>query len=128
VLVIHPAHIAHIRDHFPPGTNVLTDRRGLALDARAHAGHTDSTGAATTTYINGNPSPHLANCLLEHAAARGAILPIDPLLRYRDGRPLTSRRHDHLWRRLGHQLPWVATHSISTHWLRRTTLTWVELR
>ena len=49
-----------------------------------------------------------------------------PLLRYRDGRPLTSRRYDHLWLRLGQQLPWVAAQGISTHWLRHTTLTWVE--
>jgi integrase len=71
-------------------------------------------------------SPPLTDCLLEHAAARGALLPTDPLLRYRDGRPLTTRRYDHLWHRLGDQLPWVATHGISTHWLRHTTLTWVE--
>jgi integrase len=71
-------------------------------------------------------SPPLTDCLLEHAAVRGAHLATDPLLRYRDGRPLTARRYDHLWHRLGQQLPWVATHGISTHWLRHTTLTWVE--
>ncbi|MFG2049625.1 hypothetical protein ACGFIW_19615, partial [Micromonospora sp. NPDC048935] len=27
---------------------------------------------------------------------------------------------------LGERLPWVAVHGISTHWLRHTTLTWVE--
>jgi integrase len=59
-------------------------------------------------------SPPLTNCLLEHAAARGAILPTDPLLRYRNGRPLTTRRYDHLWTRLGQRLPWVAAHGIST--------------
>ena len=48
------------------------------------------------------------------------------LLRYTDGRPITSRRYDHLWVRIGRQLPWVATQQISTHWLRHTTLTWVE--
>jgi integrase len=67
-------------------------------------------------------SPTLATCLVDHAAA----LPTDPLLRYRDGRPLTSRRYDHLWRRLGAQLPWVAAQGVSTHWLRHTTLTWIE--
>jgi integrase len=72
-------------------------------------------------------SPTLATCLVEHAAARGAILPTDPLLRYRDGRPVNTRRYDHLWHRLGHQLPWVAAQSVSTHWLRHTTLTWVEM-
>jgi len=34
--------------------------------------------------------------------------------------------YDHLWKRFGDQLPWVAVHGISTHWLRHTTLTWVE--
>ncbi|MFD2415433.1 hypothetical protein [Amycolatopsis pigmentata] len=48
------------------------------------------------------------------------------LLRYRTGQPITRRRYDHLWTRLGTHLPWVATQQISTHWLRPTTLTWVE--
>ena len=39
------------------------------------------------------------------------------LLRYADGRPITTRRYDHLWARLGQHLPWVATQQISTHWL-----------
>ena len=69
---------------------------------------------------------HLATRLAEHAQVRGAVLPADALLRYRDGRALTSRRYDHLWHRLGQQLPWVAAQGISTHWLRHTTLTWVE--
>jgi len=29
-------------------------------------------------------------------------------------------------KRLGDRLPWVAAQGISTHWLRHTTLTWVE--
>jgi integrase len=49
-------------------------------------------------------------------------------LRHRTGSRLTSRRYDHLWHRLGLALPWVAAHGISTHWLRHTTLTWVERR
>jgi integrase len=68
----------------------------------------------------------LARALTEHARARGAVNSGDRLLRYRDGRPLTSRRYDNLWKRLGHSLPWVAAQGISTHWLRHTTLTWVE--
>jgi integrase len=68
----------------------------------------------------------LARALAEHGRARGALTHADTLLRYSDGRPLTSRRYDNLWRRLGLQLPWVAAHGISTHWLRHTTLTWVE--
>jgi len=69
---------------------------------------------------------HLATRLAEHARARGSVLSTDSLLRYRDGRALTSRRYDHLWHRIGQQLPWVAAQGISTHWLRHTTLTWVE--
>ncbi|MGH3712478.1 MAG: tyrosine-type recombinase/integrase [Micromonosporaceae bacterium] len=69
---------------------------------------------------------NLANSLAEHARHRGAVLPTDALLRFRHGAALTSRRYDHLWRRLGQQLPWVAVQGISTHWLRHTTLTWVE--
>jgi integrase len=68
----------------------------------------------------------LAGHLLEHARLRGAQQPDDQLLRYRNGRPLTSRRYDQLWARLGQLLPWVAAQGVSTHWLRHTTLTWVE--
>ncbi|WP_312024900.1 hypothetical protein [Kibdelosporangium aridum] len=48
------------------------------------------------------------------------------MLRYRNGKPITTRRYDYLWVRIGKHLPWVATQQISTHWLRHTTLTWVE--
>lgn len=68
----------------------------------------------------------LATALSDHARARGAVEPQDKLLRYRDGHPLTTRRYDNLWKRIGRQLPWVAAQGISTHWLRHTTLTWVE--
>jgi integrase/recombinase XerC len=62
--------------------------------------------------------------LQHHAEHRHA--PINgQLLWYANGRPITSRRYDHLWVRIGKHLPWVAT-QISTHWLRHTTLTWVE--
>ena len=70
-------------------------------------------------------SPTLMAYLQQHGQQRGA--PADgQLLRYADGRPITSRRYDHLWVRIGQHLPWVATQQISTHWLRHTTLTWVE--
>jgi site-specific recombinase XerD len=70
-------------------------------------------------------SPTLMARLLRHGQERRA--PADRrLLRYADGRPITSRRYDHLWTRIGRQLPWVRTQQISTHWIRHTTLTWVE--
>ena len=70
-------------------------------------------------------SPTLMGRLIEHGRERHA--PADgQLLRYADGHPITSRRYDHLWVRIGRQLPWVCTQQISTHWIRHTTLTWVE--
>jgi site-specific recombinase XerD len=70
-------------------------------------------------------SPTLMACLVQHGQDRRA--PADgQLLRYADGRPITSRRYDHLWARIGRRLPWVRTQQISTRWIRHTTLTWVE--
>lgn len=71
-------------------------------------------------------SPTLMRHLRAHGAERGPGHQDGPLLRYRDGRPITRRRYDHLWQRLGQHLPWVATQQVTTHWLRHTTLTWVE--
>lgn len=70
-------------------------------------------------------SPTLMTHLRQHAEQRHAPSG-GQLLRYTSGQPITSRRYDHLWARIGTHLPWVATQQISTHWLRHTTLTWVE--
>jgi integrase/recombinase XerC len=70
-------------------------------------------------------SPTLMAHLRGHAEHRHAAAD-SQLLRYRSGKPITHRRYDHLWTRIGTHLPWVATQQISTHWLRHTTLTWVE--
>ena len=73
-------------------------------------------------------SPTLMAALVRHAGERHA--PKDrQLLRYQGGRgwrPITYRHYDGLWVRIGERLPWVRTHGISTHWVRHTTLTWVE--
>lgn len=50
-------------------------------------------------------SPALTQALAEHAASPGVTGPTDQLLCYRNGRPLTTRCYDHLWSRLGQQLP-----------------------
>jgi integrase len=72
-------------------------------------------------------SPTLTRALAEHRTHRGTGRPSPArLLRYHDGDPLTTRRYDHLWERLGQHLPWVAAQNISIHWIRHTTLTWVE--
>jgi integrase/recombinase XerC len=71
-------------------------------------------------------SPTLMTHLLAHAEHRGAADRYGQLLRYGHGEPITYRRYDHLWERTGRYLPWVATQNVATHWLRHTTLTWVE--
>ncbi|MGY3520847.1 tyrosine-type recombinase/integrase [Micromonospora sp. PTRAS2] len=70
-------------------------------------------------------SPTLMRHLQRHAEERHAT-GTSQLLRYRNGQPITYRRYDHLWVRIGEHLPWVYVQQISTHWLRHTTLTWVE--
>ncbi|GAA3273444.1 tyrosine-type recombinase/integrase [Dactylosporangium vinaceum] len=70
-------------------------------------------------------SPTLMGYLQQHAVER--LAPVTgQLLRYANGSPITDRRYDHLWARLGEQLPWVATQQVTAHWLRYTTLTYVE--
>jgi integrase/recombinase XerC len=71
-------------------------------------------------------SPTLTRALLAHHHERGNGTPSEQLLRYRDGRPVGRRRYDYLWQRIGEHLPWVTVQQISAHWLRHTTLTWVE--
>jgi len=70
-------------------------------------------------------SPTLMQCLQDHAEERGAPRG-EQVLRYRNGNPLTRRRYDYLWERLGRHLRWVAAQQVTIHWLRYTTLTWVE--
>ncbi|WP_280334842.1 tyrosine-type recombinase/integrase [Nocardia wallacei] len=70
-------------------------------------------------------SPTLMRHLRDHARDRYASQS-GQLLRYPNGRPITARRYDHLWARIGEELPWVALQGVTAHWLRHTTLTWVE--
>ena len=71
-------------------------------------------------------SPTLMRHLQIHRDERHAIEANEQLLRYTSGRPITTRRYDHLWLRVGKHLPWARSLGITTHWLRHTTLTWVE--
>ena len=62
-------------------------------------------------------SPTLMTRLVQHGQERHAP-PDGQLLRYVSGQPVTTRRYDHLWTRIGRHLPWVRTQQISTHWIR----------
>lgn len=106
-------------------------RRGGALALRARdldqvqcLVHLREKGATTRTQP---VSPTLMRHLVAHAEERGgAADPSGPLLRYRSGRPITDCRYKYIWARVGRHLPWVATQGITAHWLRHTTVTWVE--
>ena len=58
-------------------------------------------------------SPTLMTHLLAHAESRGGLDSGERLLRYATGKPITSRRYDYLWHRLGEHLPWVKTQQVS---------------
>jgi integrase/recombinase XerC len=49
-------------------------------------------------------SPTLMRHLITHAAERGSAGAAQ-LLRYRNGQPITTRRYDHIWKRVGEHLP-----------------------
>ncbi|MDX2973265.1 hypothetical protein, partial [Kribbella solani] len=70
-------------------------------------------------------SPTLMTHLNHHAQTRAAQ-PHQQLLRTTNQKPITNHRYQYLWERIGKHLPYVATQQITTHWLRHTTLTWVE--
>ncbi|NUT53075.1 MAG: site-specific integrase [Saccharothrix sp.] len=71
-------------------------------------------------------SPTLMKYLLHHAHERGARDPGSRVLRFLNGTPLTKRRYENMWNRIGKQVDSVQVLGISAHWLRHTTLTWVE--
>ena len=73
-------------------------------------------------------SPTLMAHLIAHAESRGGLDSGERLLRYATGKPITARRYDYLWDRLGEHLPWVRAQQVSMHWVRHTILTWVERR
>ncbi|MEU5761297.1 site-specific integrase [Nocardia sp. NPDC047648] len=87
-------------------------------------------------------SPTLMRALVSHHESRahlrsdkkrpahnGKPIPLEAderLFRYKNGNPITTMTFDIMWRRIGKQLPWVKQQGITCHWLRHTTLTWVE--
>ncbi|WP_051792351.1 tyrosine-type recombinase/integrase [Amycolatopsis jejuensis] len=72
-------------------------------------------------------SPTLMTALTDHTTHRNpAGTDVDRLLRTRTGTPMQHARYDALWARLGRHLPWINAAGVTAHWLRYTTLTWVE--
>lgn len=73
----------------------------------------------------------LMESLIRFAKSRGATQLSDSVFRYLPNKagtssPLTSKRFETLWKRLGRNLPWVSIQGISGHYLRHTVLTWVD--
>ncbi len=72
-------------------------------------------------------SPTLMTALVAHTQHRAPELDkTAQLLRHRNGTPIALAYSHQLWKKLGRRLPWVATLGVTSHWLRYTTLTWVE--
>lgn len=71
-------------------------------------------------------SPLLMVKLLEHVDSRGGPEATTRVLRYRNGRPITKRRYDYLTGRIRQHLPWAQRLQVSIHWVRHTTITYVE--
>jgi len=73
----------------------------------------------------------LADKLLEFAALRGSTSPDSPVFRYLPNSngyasPLTAKRFETLWKRIRAALPWAAKKGVSSHWVRHTTITWID--
>ncbi|MFE9751461.1 tyrosine-type recombinase/integrase [Saccharothrix saharensis] len=71
-------------------------------------------------------SPTLMEHLLHHARDRGARDEEDRVLRFANGAAVTPHHYNWLWKRLHKLVASARVSGISTHWLRHTTLTWVE--
>lgn len=73
----------------------------------------------------------LADALLQIAKERGSVKATDPVFRYHPdaagrGAPMKAKRFETLWKRIAKELKWVDDEGISSHWIRHSTLTWVD--
>ncbi|MFC3965629.1 tyrosine-type recombinase/integrase [Nocardia jiangsuensis] len=71
-------------------------------------------------------SPTLATNLRAHVVTRGGSAAGPGLLRYSTGRRVGRGRYTYLRDRWHERLPWAASLGVSAHWLRHTTVTFVE--
>jgi len=70
-------------------------------------------------------SPTLMAGLIRHHEGRSGKQ-TEAVLRYRNGKPMGYGRYDYLIARIRTHVPQAAIHNISIHWIRHTTLTYVE--
>ena len=73
----------------------------------------------------------LHDSLIDLAKSRGSTGVTDPVFRYHPdsqgkGRPMQAKRFETLWKRISFVLPWVEEKGVSSHWLRHTTVTWID--
>ena len=69
----------------------------------------------------------LLTALIEHVEDRApGNNPDEQVLRRRTGEPLKAAYYRNLFARIGQNLEWAKTLGVTAHWLRYTTLTWVE--
>ena len=68
-------------------------------------------------------SPTLMRYLVHHARVRGAVEEESTVFRFDNGNPLTKKRYETLWKRVGANVRSAQVLGVSTHWLRHTTLT-----
>ena len=73
----------------------------------------------------------LMESLIRFAKSRGAEQLSDSVFRFLPNKngvssPISSKRFETLWKRMGKSLPWVSAQGISGHYLRHTVLTWVD--
>ena len=66
--------------------------------------------------------------LVAHSDERGDGDRDGQLLRYASGKPITGRRYYYIFSRVQNILDWARAMGVSVHWLRHTTLKWVERR
>ncbi|MBF6497407.1 tyrosine-type recombinase/integrase [Nocardia cyriacigeorgica] len=71
-------------------------------------------------------SPTLMDHLTQHIERRGGFDSTPRVLRYRNGSPISRRRYDTLSNRIRRNLPWAEALGVTAHWIRHTTITWVE--